>query len=172
MLRINGSGHRDSIAAALELLPDWLADDLRGTHFLCGADPVFVGLHNFQDTQDGRAYRDAAHVAYSFHQPWRPASDRITTVVLPIVEEPWVVVHELGHVLDGLLVRDGHRSWCPTPEPVSWYAATNRWEAFAEAFTMAHIPGYQLADWAIERLETFKREQPELAPFFTPKGMA
>lgn len=160
MKRVVGATYRTTISAAFDLLPEWLADELRGTHFLCGVDPLFVGLHGTDTTTDGRSYRDTAHVNYGFFASHRPASDRATTVALPIPVEPWVVVHELGHVVHELL------RWAPSPDPVTKYAATNRWESFAEAFTMAHVPGYASWDSSRRRLARYLQRQPDLAPYF------
>lgn len=159
MKRISGSGYNEAISTAFDMLPGWLAELLTDTHFLCGVNPVFAGLHSSETAEDGRSYSNTAHAAFRHH-----TADGSTTVVLPVVVPPWVVIHELGHVLDELL------GWPPVPEPITKYAQTNRLEAFAEAFTKAHVPGY--ADWDISarRLHEYRAEHPDLAPFFTGSG--
>lgn len=129
------SDYSEVIGAARDLIPN----DIHGLilpHYLCGVDPLFVGLHNYQDTDDGRSYRETLHVAYDFHQVGLARSHRRTTVVLPHKPVLEHLVHELGHVLDENL---GFRH---APDPVSEYAHTNRYESFAEAFTSWIIPGY------------------------------
>jgi hypothetical protein len=108
-------------------MPDGL-DDLLRCDFLCGADPVFVGLHRYETTTDARSYRSEAHTVYDFHQMHRPKAQREITVALPQQIGPMTVIHELGHVLHARL------GWRWDAQPVSEYAATNRFEAFAEAF--------------------------------------
>lgn len=135
MRRVHGPGYGQVISAAVDLIPPRL-HSLIQPDYLCGADPVFVGLHRFDAASYNRSYRHTAHVAYSFHQQPRPRPDRVTTVVLPTVPTLTTIVHELGHVLDETLGFTVHA------HPVSWYADDNRAEAFAEAFTSWVIPGY------------------------------
>lgn len=101
---------------------------------------MFVGLHDFKEATYSRSYREIAHCVYPFHQEIVPKNRRHTTVVLTGDEEPEVVVHELGHVLDESL------GFSIDSRPVSWYAGTNRAESFAEAFTSWCIPGYAPQD--------------------------
>jgi hypothetical protein len=63
------------------------------------------------------------------HQLGLSKTQRRTTIVLPSPQEPWSIVHELGHVMDESLGFE-----VSVPE-VSDYARTNRREAFAEAWT-------------------------------------
>lgn len=154
MRRLVGAGHREAIQAGLTFIPSGIRSLLSGTHFLCGVDPVFVGLHSYEDTGDGRSYSNTAHCAYPFHQSAVARADRVTTIVLPQPVEPWVIVHELGHVLDERLGFDF------TPTPVTAYAETHRMEAFAEAFTAWCIPCY--SPWAAE---IFQRNQATPALF-------
>jgi hypothetical protein len=138
-----GHGYRALIEAAYEMVPAGMHRLIR-PHFLCGVDPVFVGLHCYEDASFGRSYRSTAHVAYEFHQPGMARAHRRTTVVLPERPEAlWVrtVVHELGHVLDASL------GFVHMAVPVGAYAGTNRYEAFAEAFAAWALPaghGYGL----------------------------
>lgn len=127
-MRITRQSTADAVAAAFGMMPEVIADMLRGVHIL-DVDPVAAGLHRFEGASFGRSYRNIGHVVYPWHVV-RPYDEKITTVVLPTVEnaEPWIVIHELGHVLDE---RTGFRH---TLMPVTSYAATDRTEAFAEAF--------------------------------------
>lgn len=134
---------RQPINEALALLPERIRARVQ-CDYLTGCDPVFVGLHRYAETTDGRAYKDCAHVAWSLHQDHMPRDHRAPTVVLPSEEDPWttaVIVHELGHVLDESIGFDRHK-----PEPVSQYAERDEYEAFAEAFTLwiwGDIDGYR-----------------------------
>jgi hypothetical protein len=81
MQRIGTQRQAEAIQAAFNLLPAPTADRLAAVHILC-ADPILVGFHHTCPSTDDRSYRDTAHVCY----PWdidRPASERVTTVVLP-----------------------------------------------------------------------------------------
>ena len=126
------------IGAALDVIPARIADRVRNVNVLAGVDPVFAGLHRFVDIGDGRSYRDTAHVVYPSHIIGG-RSERRTHMVLPTRRAATIpiVVHELGHVLDKTLGFD-----LDDVTPVSWYAETNRYEAFAEAFTSYVLPGY------------------------------
>jgi hypothetical protein len=130
MTRIRTQRDAEPIAHALTILPSGIRARLAHVQFVAGVDPIFTGLHNYATTTDGRSYGDTAHVAYPFHLTHLPRAQRITTVVLPAPEEPWIVVHELGHALDDSIGFDRHEV-----QPVTDYAKTDRWEAFAEAFT-------------------------------------
>lgn len=105
--------------------------------WLIGKDPIKFGLHNFTDTSDGRTYRNTAHVAYPHHH--RKLYYLPSVVVLPEPDTVDVVVHELAHVIHFNINFDGPKEGIV---PVSWYAKTNWYEAFAEAFTSLVIPGY------------------------------
>lgn len=125
---MNRIGSLQPIDQALALIPPRIRERVR-CDFLTGADAVFAGLHEYERTEDGRSYRDTAH-AYEHH-----TADKTLTVVLPDDETIITVVHELGHVLDANI------HWNrPTPKPVSDYAETDRYEAFAEAFSLWIAP--------------------------------
>jgi hypothetical protein len=123
MNRLVGTAYREAIGEGMAIIPAAIMARLRHVHFLTGIDPVWAGLHSYAVTDDGRAYSQTAHCAYRHH-----TADRTTTIVLPVFEEPSVVVHELGHALDETL------GFCHRAEPVTDYAKTNREEAFAESF--------------------------------------
>lgn len=125
-------GYSELIDAAYSHIPAGVRALLR-PHFLTGTDPVFAGLHGYRDTNDGRSYLDIAHVAYEFHQPL-PRARRRTTVVLPRLTSVRTIVHELGHVLDERLDFEYEAV------PVTSYAETSHFEAFAEAFAAWALP--------------------------------
>lgn len=149
MNRVKAGGYAELISAAYEVIPAPIHRLIR-PHVLCGTDPKFAGLHNFQSATYGRSYGDTWHVVYPYHQALPAVRDRRTTVVIPhlVDKAPLVrakyghhhsvamMVHELGHVLDESLGFDHDAS------PVTEYAKTDRAEAFAEAFTAWLIPSY------------------------------
>lgn len=128
MNRVPGGAYSEAIAEAYRILEPPMADRLRGVDFLCGVNPVWAGLHGFSVFGLGQADATRAHCAYPHH-----TNDRTTTVVLPIPEAPWVIVHELGHALHARL------DWEPWPDAVSEYAKTDEQEAFAEFFTARYF---------------------------------
>lgn len=129
----------EMVAAALALVPERLLS-LVACDLFC-EDPVFTGLHDTCSTDDGRAYRDMAHVCYPYH-----VADRRTTLVLPVNEESvFVGLHELGHVLHwNLQERAGGWEKLPRLEAVTRYAETNVLEEFAEAFAAWFYPARQV----------------------------
>jgi hypothetical protein len=140
-VRIRTWRDAEPIAVALGRLPPRIRERVAHAQWFAGADPVFAGITTYAATTDGRSYRETAHVCYPFHLSHRHRAERVSTVVLPRPQEPWVVVHELGHVLHEALAFDTH-----DPVPVSAYARTDRWEAFAEAFTAWVCP--EVYPWA------------------------
>jgi hypothetical protein len=142
--RIRRQVDAEAIGHALTLIPSGIRRRLAHVRFIAGVDPVFIGLHRFAETGDRRSYRDTAHAVYPCHLTNRPADDRGTGVVLPVPQDPEIVVHELGHALHEAIGFD-----CHTPTPVTEYAKTDTWEAFAEAFTVwvcPHAYSQQAAD--------------------------
>ena len=144
-MRVRSWQDAEPISVALSLLPSRMRERVAHAEWFAGADPIFAGLTAHKLTKDGRSYRDTAHVCYPFHLEHRPRAERVSTVVLPKPVPPWVVVHELGHVLHESLDFATH-----DPAPVSTYARTDRWEAFAEAFTAWICP--EIYPWAGEIL--------------------
>jgi hypothetical protein len=132
MDRVKRGGFSAAIQAAYQLIPPTIHDMIR-PDFLCGTDPVFAGLHDYLAVTDGRSYRNTAHVAYEFNQRLS-RSHRRTTIVLPTPPSVEVLVHELGHVLHECL------GFEPEATRVTWYGKTDRFEAFAEAFTAWVLP--------------------------------
>lgn len=141
LTRIHGTGWREPLAVAHRIIGPALMARLGHVQYVFGVDPVFAGVHGFPDIADGRSYRDTAHCAYPWHITG-PADRRVTTVVMPVGERPgdrWamphVLVHELGHALHETIGFDH------TAAPVTEYAKSNNYEAFAEAFTAWCWPG-------------------------------
>jgi hypothetical protein len=156
MDRTRGGGYSALIEAAYDLIPAGMHPLIR-PHFLTGVDPVFVGLHRYGTTTDGRPYSGTAHVAYRYHQQHLPADRRHVTVVLPQIYDLRTVVHELGHVLHERL------SFEPKPVPVTAYAGTNWLESFAESFAAWVLPfGHGYGD-AKDRL--YERDRATVALF-------
>lgn len=115
--------HSPAIERAFEVIGPRLADRLRHVDFFCGTDPIWAGLHSFQKTVGGNSYGAVAHCCFRNH-----TSDKSVTVVLPVLVPPSTVVHELGHALHYEYALDH------VALPVTDYAKTDRFEAFAEAF--------------------------------------
>ena len=127
MHRIPNYQYGSLISESLSRLPQGMRDRLTHVRWFCGSDPIFAGLHSYEDTTDARSYRNTSHCLYPYHING-PADRRVTTIVIPELETPDVLVHELGHALDGTINFD-HLAI----QPVTWYAKTNQHEAFAEA---------------------------------------
>lgn len=129
--RIHDRRTAEQIGEALRLIGPRIRERLGHVQFVVGVDPVFAGVHSYEDTADGRSYRQTACCLYP-HHIIGPRDRRVVTVCLPVHERKWTgvwtVIHELGHALDYTIGRDH------IAEPVNEYAETNREEAFAEAF--------------------------------------
>lgn len=140
MQRIRHQWQAERISFVLSLLDPDLAEVIESSVDFFVTDPLFAGLHDIEDADDGRSYRNTAHACYPYHQASSlPASDRKATVILP-ESSAWawtvpVILHEIGHII--------HYTWdfedfdLPV---VSEYAATNWCEKFAEAFTAYYLP--------------------------------
>lgn len=140
MNRLVDYRYAEVITTAVDLIPLPIADRLSHVHFFTGTNPTWAGLHPFVGDEDGddRPYDEIAHCAYPEHQTGLPKSLRRTTIVLPNHDHRgiWTILHELGHALDEVL---GFRY---SPEPVTDYAARNKYEAFACAFEAWFSKGY------------------------------
>ena len=136
MKRLLNNEFKPIIQKGENYIPKSILKTIGDIHYFCGVCPVYAGLHNYQITSDGRSYSDTAHVSYSWMN-----TDKNTTVVLPDVydTEPWVIVHELAHVLHERLNFRGN------PISLTNYAETDRFEAFAEFFTVLYCP--DVPDW-------------------------
>lgn len=130
MERIRTQRDAEPIGLAFDIIPARIRPLVEHARFVAGVDPLFVGLHDTTTTTDGRSYRTTPHACFPWHMAHRPLDERVSTVALPRPVEPWIVVHELAHVLHEALDFDTH-----TPVPVTEYATRDAWEAFAEAFT-------------------------------------
>ena len=131
MMRIVSQVAAQEIAEALNLFPESLRRLLKFDVF--EGDPVFANVACYDNIAPtlNRSPRNTAHVLY----PWR-GWDKKTTIVLPKPIGVESTVHELAHVLDLALDFDVN------VHPVTWYAQTNRAEAFAEFVTAVLVPGY------------------------------
>ena len=132
MERVTTWEHNPAILEARQRIPQRLWD--RAPFHLFTGDPVFAGVHRFEQTGDGRSYRETAHCCYRSH-----TADRMATVVLPEGRENrgvMTVVHEFGHVLHETV------GFWPWAGAVSDYAERNVYEAFAEAFCLWVMPEY------------------------------
>jgi hypothetical protein len=132
MDRNSDYGFRDLREATYNGLPASIANRLRHVHFLCGVDPVYVGLEDNDKALDGRPFRNMTHCYYGFGQTLLPKDKRNTTIILPdsdvrkhSVED---LIHELGHCLNEVM------GFYTDIEPVTKYAEVDDEEAFAEAF--------------------------------------
>ena len=143
MQRVVSHQYTQLIEAGFDLIPKAIADRLRHIHFFTGTDPIYAGLKYGGDeetTKDGRSYRATWCCSY----PWNQAvEDKRTTIIMtdlqleyPKALRPVMVVHELGHCLHEVL------DFEPYPRPVTKYAQHDKWEAFAEAFTLWLFPSY------------------------------
>lgn len=135
MERIVSFRYSEAITAAFDLVPERISERLKYIHFFTGTDPVFAGLHNYDQIRDGRSYRNTAHVCYRWHSRNK---HECTTIVLPYLHHLYsshlyTIVHELGHCLDELLNFEHFAL------PINDYAALNRKEAFAEAFAAQYF---------------------------------
>ena len=128
----------NAIVGAFDSLPKGVRERLDHVDFLCGVDPVWAGLTSIETSDDGRSLRDIAYCDYLYTQKHLPADRRRTTIVLPTecAANVWTIRHELGHALHEIL------GWFGPVKPITEYARTNAYEAFAEAFCAWREPGY------------------------------
>lgn len=103
MQRLRDWHYAEAIQAAFDFIPSSIVRRIEYVHFLCGVDPVYVGLEADGITEDKRSYRSTEH--------WCPIDCQILpkhlrhgTIVLqnldPFEILVCTIVHELGHVLD------------------------------------------------------------------------
>jgi IrrE N-terminal-like domain len=128
--RAKPGGYSQTIDYIRRCIPKRIDEQIR-TDWFCETDPIFAGLHNFEDIpSDGRSYRNTAHTVWPEHQ-LGPRDRKQMTIVLPkdCKHDWYTVLHELGHVLHHRLGNEH------VARPVTDYAETNHREAFAEAFS-------------------------------------
>ena len=128
MNRIKPGGYGELIDHIRCCIPKRIDDQLH-TDWFCETDPVFAGLHTYEQIGDGRSYRDTAHTLWP-EQQLGPRDRRQMTIVLPQTDSWYAVLHELGHVLHYRLGNEH------VAQPVTKYAQTNHLESFAEAFVV------------------------------------
>jgi hypothetical protein len=153
-----------AIRHAASLLPSNLSGLARRPDYLLEVSPLFVNLHHHEMSVHGIGYDQLAHVAELMHQEHLPRDKRRPTVVLPIPEEPWVIVHELGHVLHEWMfthpTSPAPGMWIPYID-VTGYAGTDPYERFAEAFR-TWVFGRQLP----AAYDLLMRKEPDTAALF------
>jgi hypothetical protein len=141
MQRVRDCCYLSDIQKALECIPARFHRFIY-CDFLCGVDPISAGLFFIEKTTDGRSYRNTMCCVYEINQLHLPADMRKTTVSIPQKEHPFYIIHELGHVLQGIIDPEFKIKM----QPVTEYAKKNNLEAFAEAF--ARYTGEDF--WVIE----------------------
>jgi len=138
--RITSYQFTELIESGFALIPEEISKRLKHVHFFTGTDPVYAGLFDDKSTKDGRSYRDTWCCSYPWNQT---VEDKRTTIVMtdllldyPKALRPAIVVHELAHCLHEVL------DFEPLAKPVTKYAQTDEFEAFADAFTLWVFPEY------------------------------
>lgn len=167
--RVTDQATAEVIGYGLELLPARIRERLEHVAWFT-ADPLFAGLHRYPRHQPGPeldAILDCPHhIMAEFLE--RPAEPR-STIVLPCPVEPTTIIHEAAHALHASI------GWAtvarPTIPEVTWYAETDYWEAWAEAFLVWCCPPEVLAQgwYAKDRLagrEVLAREGAEVVALF------
>jgi hypothetical protein len=128
----------NAIEGALRALPKPVRELVERVDFFCGIDPVWAGLTSAEASDDGRSLREIPYCEYRYTQAHLPADRRRTTIVLPTERAANIptVRHELGHALHEIL------GWFGPVRPITEYAKTSAYEAFAEAFCAWREPRY------------------------------
>jgi len=129
MNRHVGYGFSAPISAAIDILPESLRHHMTDVHIVTGCDPVFIGLHAYRYSSDGRSYKHIAHVVYPYHQLTLPKHLRHPTIVLPTMRSICDILHEMGHIVHFWYGLD-----IIVPAIDDDYARINHHEAFAVAF--------------------------------------
>lgn len=128
MQRLLSNKQLPEIKHAFKLIPNRILSKIDYVDFLCEVDPIFVGIHDYENANHSRLYKNITHCAYPFHQHILSKDQRKTTIILPIHESVWTIIHELGHVLHEVV------DFSIKPIPITNYAKTNYCESFAESF--------------------------------------
>jgi hypothetical protein len=153
MDRIPNSYYAEGISYARSLIPPKINDLIGNVDFFCGTDPIFAGLHSYENIGDGRSYRDTAHCLYPNHIDG-PRSRKNITIAIPEKKiSTYVYLHEMGHVLDYRTNFD-HNAF-----PLTKYANNSSQEAFAEAFAHWFYKDLKENSWEAGRdsFEFFKQ---------------
>jgi hypothetical protein len=144
MRRITSYQYTELIQAALACYPEHIRQELEKVDILTGVDPERAGLCESGKSPDGRWFGDTWHVIYDAHQTWRPWNERRVTIALPVLPrrngDITDMVHEFAHVLDHRL------KFLFDLPPVTKYAQTDRYEAFAEGICDHIFWGYANLD--------------------------
>lgn len=151
MIRIHGTGHREAINTALELLTPRLQHRLTGIGFVTGVDPIFIGLRDWGTV----TFYDGSVASYSdLSATWMGKHHQLlddqTTIVIPHLDAAPIstMAHELGHALHRTVDFDRVGD-----EPTTEYSMTNAHEMFAVAFElwlserMDHRARYYDGEW-------------------------
>jgi len=133
MERIANQQYAELIAYAISAIPIKIMELIKPVHFLAGIDPFYVGLEIGDEiAEDGRLYKETMHYVPIECQLHLPKYLRYPTIVMPLPDEaPGDIVHELGHALDDKTMWYTYQT---SIIPVTEYAKTDHYEAFAEAF--------------------------------------
>lgn len=135
--RITTQAFAEVIGAGLDLLPPRIRERLEHVAWFT-ADPLFAGLHDHREVMaNGGLVAEWPHHVNAEVLP-RPADQRRSTVVLPMMVEPTTIVHEAAHALHASI--DWRERWDEPIVVTTPYGDTNYWEAFAEAFTVWVCP--------------------------------
>ena len=134
MNRISTYRWNGAIRQAIDLLPSNFKPLIRDLHWWIGRCPVYGGLHNYQNIDDGHSYSVTSHFVYPHQQFIMPVHRRWPTLVLNGKPNLRTVLHELAH---GIHAEFG---WRPICHPVNDYARSNRFESFAESLTTYLMP--------------------------------
>ncbi len=140
--RYGGAFYHNEIERTLSTLPEGIRARVEHADFFCGTSPIAAGLHGHRATSDGRSYDVTGHCVWLRHQLALPADRRRTTIVLPTLEVATyrVILHELGHVVHE------QTAYVNAVVPITKYAETSHFEAFAEAFCAWLWRAYAVGD--------------------------
>lgn len=121
----------EHIHFVLSGLPGKVKEKLKGVDFIANYSPIFLGLHSVEISSDGRSLSSTSHHTGKHLQLHLPLSSRRSTIALldNDSENKLTILHELGHAIHEYFGYDYFDIL-----PLTEYAETNRFEAFATAF--------------------------------------
>jgi len=168
-------GLAEAVRPALaELSPS--LQELAHCDYVLGADPIFIGLHAYEDCGDGRTRRQTAHACWP--HPFHLRKGEPPTVVLPSSREDIAagsvsraqitLEHEHFHIIDwAVFSRTGKwvADWVDLPV-VSDYAARDKQERFACAGQRYIFP--ERTDWG----QVLSRDTRRFFDAFSEQGLA